>query len=93
MARPLLAHDGRGPLGIVGELMRLVRVDADRDPHLRPERVEAPRLRGFLRVARFENHHRALEPGVPGARDDGVEIRRERLVGEVAMAVDHDRLE
>ena len=66
-----------------------MRVNPNRNPHLRPERVEAQRLRGLLRVPSFKNDHRSLEPGIPGATDDVVEIRREGVVREVAMTVDH----
>ena len=46
-------------------------------------------LRGFLRVARLENHQRALDARVPRAGDHLVEIGGERLVGEMTVAVDH----
>ena len=87
--RDLRAHDVGGALRLVGERVRLVRVDADRKPHLGPELLDAHRLRGFLLVARRENHQRALEPGRLRARDDGVEVGGERLVGEMAVGIDH----
>jgi hypothetical protein len=86
--RPLLAHDGRGPIGIRGVLMRLMRVNPYRK-RSSGQSVEAKRLRGFLGISRFENDHRPFQPGIAGATDNVVEIRRERLVREVAMTVDH----
>jgi hypothetical protein len=73
--------------------MRLMRVHSYRKPYLRPERIESHRLLGLLRVPGFENDQRSLEPRIPGAADDVVEILREGVVREVAMTVDHDRLE
>ena len=81
-------HRGRAR-GIGGELVRLVRVDADRHPHLGPQRGDALGLRRFGGVARLEHDQHALEAGGLRAVDDGVEIAREGLVGEMAVAVDH----
>ena len=87
--RKLLAHDGRGALGIGGELVRLMRVDADREARP-PARASTRRAcAASLALPGFENDQRPLEPGVRARADNVVEIRRERLVGEVAMAVDH----
>ena len=61
----LLAHDGRGALRIVGELVRLVRVHADREPDAGPELLDALGLRRLLRVAGFENDQRALDARRP----------------------------
>ena len=69
--------------------MRLVRVDADREPDLGPEPLDARRLLGFLRVPRLEDDQGALEPGLLRALDDSIEIARERLVGQMAVAVNH----
>src|SRR6266545_3321084 len=85
-SRPLFADHGRRASRIPCELMRLVRMDPDRKPDLRPERLQAPGLRGFLGVPRFQYDHRPFQPGIPGATDDVVEIRREGFVREVAVA-------
>ena len=46
---------------------------------------------GFGLVARFQDDQRTLDTGCPGARDDLVQICREGLVSEMAVAVDHRR--
>src|SRR5262245_6086277 len=66
-------------------------MDADREPNLRPQRREALRLRGFFVVAAFEDDQRALDAGVLRASHDLRQVARERLVREVAMAVDNHR--
>ena len=63
-----------------------MRMDADREAHVRPERLDARGLRRFLLVARLEDDQRALEPRRRARGDDGVEVRGEDFVGEVAVA-------
>ena len=70
-------------------LVRLVRVHADGDTRLRPQRRHLLRLRRLLLGPRLEHDQRALEPGLLRARDHRVQIGCDRLVGEVAVAVDH----
>ena len=69
--------------------MRLVRVDADREPRIRPKPLDPRGLLGFRHVAALEDHHHALEAGLFRARDDIIQILRERLVGEMAMTINH----
>ena len=70
--------------------MRLVRVDANRDSRFGPQLVEVPCLRGLARVASFENHKRPLQSSGFCALDNGWQIGGEHVVGEMAMAVDHN---
>ena len=64
-------------------------MDADGKPRLGPEPLDARRLRGLLLVSRLEDHQDALEARLLRARDDGVEVGGEGLVGEMTVAVDH----
>ena len=70
--------------------MRLMRMHADRCARLRPQLLDAPRLRRFLLVAPFENHEGAFEPCITCTGDDGLEVLGESLVCEMAVRVDHD---
>jgi hypothetical protein len=85
----LISDDSGRSLGVVGKLVRLMRVDANRKPRLGPELLEVRRLRGFLLIPCLEDHHDALEPRLFRARDDGIEVRGEDLVCQMAMAIDH----
>ena len=87
--RELLPDNGGRRVRIAGELVRLVRMHADREAHLRPQPGDALRLRSLVRVARLEDHQRPLDPSLARTRDHLVEIGRERLVGEVAVAINH----
>ena len=86
----LLPDDGGGPLGVAGELVRLVRVDADRRT--------APRARARRRARPARPPSRCPPSRITSARSTPaslarattcVEIGGERLVGEMAVAVDH----
>src|SRR5947209_1322430 len=85
----LLPDHCRSPLGITGELMRLVGMDADRGSHLGPHALDPLSLPGLGLVPCFEDHERALEPRVARPADDVLEIVGERVVRKMAMAVDH----
>jgi hypothetical protein len=57
-------------------------VDPDRRHDEGPEPLEPAGLRGFDRVPGLQNDHRALDSGLSGAVDDGLEVAGERLVGD-----------
>ena len=78
-----------GARRIVGELVRVMRMDADRDPHLGPDRGERERLRRFLRVARRQDRQDSLDAAVTRPANDRFEVSGKHLVGEVAMGVNH----
>ena len=64
-------------------------MNADRKPHVGPERFDAHGLRGFLVVAAGENHQRTLDPRIASAPDHLVQIGGEYFIREMAMGVDH----
>ena len=70
-------------------LTGLVRMDADREPDLRPGGSHPRRPLRLRGVARRQDHHRAGQTRAAGARHDGVEIGGELLAGEMAVRVDH----
>jgi hypothetical protein len=70
--------------------MGLMRMDADGEPDVGPHLLEAPSLRGFLVVAGRENHESPLQPGGSRASDDLLEVPREHVVCQVAVAVDEN---
>ena len=72
--RKLIADHRRRERRIVGELMGLVRVDADGEARLRPQLLEPRRLCGLRGVAVFENHERPFQTGVTRARHHLIEI-------------------
>src|SRR5689334_21669649 len=86
----LIAHQIGRALRVSGKLMRLVRVHSDRYAHVRPHLLDAPRLRRLGVVPGFEDNERAFHARVPCAPHHIAEIGGERLVGEMAVAVDHD---
>ena len=85
----LLAHQRHGAVRIGGELVGLMRMDADRESHLGPEPLQPLGLRRLGLIAAFEDDAQALESRRPGARHDRVEIVGERVVGQVAVGIDH----
>src|SRR5206468_10498101 len=87
--RKLIADYRRRARRIVGELMGLVRVDADGEARLRPQLLEPRRLLGLRGVAALENHERPFQAGVTRARHHLIEIGGKHRVGKVAVAVDH----
>ena len=82
-------HGPSGTPGIIRKLVCGMGMDADREADLGPQRFHARRLLGLLPVARREHHQRALQSGVPRARDDRRQISAERLVSEMTVRVDH----
>ncbi len=82
---------GHRRIEIVAVLPGLVRMDADREPHLRPRGSHPAGALQLRAVARRQDHHRAGKTGAAGPLDDGVEIAGEFFAGEVAMGVDHDK--
>src|SRR5262249_42213142 len=67
-----------------------MRMHADRHANVRPDLREPFGLCALVRVAGFEDHEHALEASIQRARDDLLQIRSERLIGQVTVAVDHD---
>ena len=80
---------GHRRIEIVAVLPGLVRMDADREPHLRPHGSHPAGTLQLRAVARRQDHHRAGKTGTPGPGDDVVEIAGEFFAGEVAVRVDH----
>ena len=76
---------------VVSVLTGLVRMDSDREPHLRPRGAHPAGPLPLRGVARRQDHHRAGKARAAGPLDDGVEIGGEFLAGEMAMGVDHWR--
>jgi hypothetical protein len=76
---------------VVGELPSLVGVHTDGKAHVGPKLCEALGLGRLSGVAGFEDSHHTLEAGALGARDNRVEIVRERLVRKMAVTIDHGR--
>ena len=66
-----------------------MRVNAGREPSLGPTLGHALRAPPVLLVGDVENAERAVDAGRPGPVDDRVEIGRERVIGQVAVGVDH----
>ncbi len=87
--RDLVTHDVRRARRILGKGVGLMRMDANREPHVRPQRFDLRRLPRFFRVAGREDDERPFEPRIARPRDDGLEIRCEDLVGEMAVGVNH----
>jgi hypothetical protein len=87
--RELVTDDRCRTAGIVGELIGLMRMDADREPDLGPETLDRAPLLRFRLIARGQNHERAFESGSFSVCDDDVEIGRECLVSEMTVRVDH----
>ena len=79
-ARDLCSHDLGRALGTVGNLVRLVRMDADGHAHVGPELVDASRSRRLAGVAARQDDKRAIDAGLARTRDDGVKIGAEDLV-------------
>ena len=70
--------------GFAGNLVGRVRVDADGELHVRPERREPLRLRGLRRITGGEHHQRAVDPRRSRA-DDLVQVRGEDRIREMAV--------
>ena len=81
----LCADDRGGARRVVGELVRVMRMDADRDPHLGPDRGERERLRRFLRVARRQDRQDPLDAAVARTANDRLEIGGKHLVGQMTV--------
>ena len=80
---------GRLP-GFVGEHVRVMRMDADREAALRPRlraRVPACAISASSSAARMTSARDT--PGLARPLDDRVEIGGELLAGEVTMRIDH----
>ena len=86
MSRPRLPRRCRG-LG--GEHSGLMGMHADREPHLVPGARHRARPRELGLVLGPENDQRACDARVLRPSDDGVEIGRELVAGQVAVRVDH----
>ena len=56
--------------------------------HGRPRLAQPRHARQFFRLVRRQNAHRGREPGRTRALNDRIEVRDERLVGEVAVGID-----
>ncbi len=69
--------------------MRLMRVDANREACFRPQREQPRGLLGFFRVAGFQNDKGTLEARSLRACDHVGQVAGKRVVGEVAVRVDH----
>jgi len=82
-----LLHPARGVGGIGRERSGRMRVDADREPHLRPSRSDLLRLTQFRFIVRREDNERAAETRCAGTLDDLVEIGGEFRSRDVAVAI------
>ena len=79
------ARRPRGPSNGAG----LVRMDADGEPDAGQSAPDRDRRAATPSCRRREDAHAPLHPGRPRAPDDVAPGRRERLVREMAVAVDH----
>src|SRR5205823_10297857 len=75
-------------LRVVGELTGVMRMHADREPNVGPERFELASLNRLVLVARLEDDERTLDAGLAGTADDRLQIAGKGVIGEVAVGVD-----
>ena len=90
VARDLLAHgvdgaEARSPANCCA----LVRMDTDARLAARARARRPLRLRFLGRIRRLEDDQRPLDAGALGASITSAEVGCERLVGEMAMGIDH----
>src|SRR5262249_48398143 len=85
----LRAHDIAGTNRIVAVLMRDVRVHANGEPRLRPQRDQPFRLGPFIRISTLEDDQHAFDGGRSRTLDDCFQIRAKRGVRQVAVGIDH----
>ena len=92
-ARALCGDPGADDRRRVGraalESGRMVRMDTNGHPDLRPEAPDLDRRTGLFRVPRPQDAHRSLHTGCPRTLDNVRQVRGKCFVREMAMAVDH----
>ena len=84
-----LAHDPVDGIGRVGEARGLVRVDAHGESDLRPHLGHAIGALPFRLVGHIEDTERAIDGGRLRPCHDLFEVRREGVVREMAVRIDH----
>ncbi len=67
----------------------VMRVDACRYAHRRPQPTHVSRAGGFRLVAGGKDHQRRRDPRRLRARDHVFDVGRERFVGEMTVGVNH----
>ena len=83
------AHDLVDPRRLLGEPPGLVRVHARGEADLGPERRHPIRPPRLGRAPGRQHAQRLTQPRLPGPFHDVGKVPLERLVGEVAVGVDH----
>ncbi len=68
---------------------RMVRMDANGHPDLRPEAPDLDRRSRLGRVPRPQDAHRSLHTGCPRTPDNVRQVRGKYRVREMTMAIDH----